>query len=80
MHADNLTTPLTQLEHRDEFIGRHIGTNDHVIGGMLATIGTASLSTLISETAMSSGRFNITLCPLKEAMATGKVISTRSRR
>jgi hypothetical protein len=39
MHADNLTTPLTQLEHGDEFIGRHIGPNEHVIGGMLAAIG-----------------------------------------
>jgi glycine dehydrogenase len=50
MHADNLTTPLTQLEHHDEFIGRHIGPDDHVIAGMLAAIGTATLGTLISET------------------------------
>ncbi|TRZ97058.1 MAG: glycine dehydrogenase (aminomethyl-transferring) [Rhodocyclaceae bacterium] len=50
MHADNLSTPLTTLEHRDEFIGRHIGPDEHVIAGMLAAIGTASLNTLISET------------------------------
>jgi glycine dehydrogenase len=50
MHAETLAIPLTQLEHRDEFIGRHIGPNENVIAGMLAAIGTASLSTLISET------------------------------
>ena len=36
MHAENLSIPLTRLEHRDEFIGRHIGPNEHVIAGMLA--------------------------------------------
>jgi glycine dehydrogenase len=50
MHAESLSKPLTQLEHRDEFIGRHIGPDEHAIAGMLASIGTASLSTLISET------------------------------
>ncbi|MCF8198687.1 MAG: aminomethyl-transferring glycine dehydrogenase [Sulfuritalea sp.] len=56
MHADNLSTPLTDLEHRDEFVGRHIGPNERVIGGMLAAIGTATLNTLISETVPTSIR------------------------
>jgi len=50
MHAESLSTPLTQLEHRDEFVARHIGPNEHVIAGMLAAVGTASLTTLVSET------------------------------
>ncbi|NJD34674.1 MAG: aminomethyl-transferring glycine dehydrogenase [Betaproteobacteria bacterium] len=50
MHAENLTIPLTSLEHRDEFIGRHIGPDEHAIAGMLASIGTDSLRTLIGET------------------------------
>jgi len=56
MHAEPLSIPLAQLEHRDEFIGRHIGPDDHAIAGMLAAIGTASLSTLISETVPASIR------------------------
>ena len=56
MHAENLTTPLSPLEHRDEFIGRHLGPNEHVIAGMLAAIGTASLTTLIGETVPASIR------------------------
>ncbi len=56
MHAENLSTPLTELEHRDEFVGRHIGPNERAIGGMLAAIGTASLHTLISETVPASIR------------------------
>jgi glycine dehydrogenase len=46
----NLSHPLAELEHRDEFIARHIGPDEHAIAGMLASIGTASLSNLIAET------------------------------
>ncbi|MCF8179351.1 MAG: aminomethyl-transferring glycine dehydrogenase [Sulfuritalea sp.] len=61
MHADNLSTPLTELEYHDEFVGRHIGPDEHVIGGMLAAIGTATLHTLISETVPASIRTQIAL-------------------
>jgi glycine dehydrogenase len=50
MHAEHLSHPLAELEHRDEFIARHIGPNEHAIAGMLASIGTHSLSNLIAET------------------------------
>ncbi|MCX7147026.1 MAG: glycine dehydrogenase (aminomethyl-transferring), partial [Sulfuritalea sp.] len=83
MHADNLTTPLTQLEHRDEFIGRHIGPNEHVIAGMLAAIGTASLSTLISETVPATIRLQRPLdlpAPMPEhaALAALKAIAAKN--
>jgi glycine cleavage system pyridoxal-binding protein P len=50
MHAEHLSHALTELENRDEFIGRHIGPDEHAIAGMLASIGTDSLRTLIGET------------------------------
>ncbi len=50
MHAEHLSHPLTELENRDEFIGRHIGPDEHAIAAMLASIGTDSLRTLIGET------------------------------
>ena len=83
MHADNLTTPLTQLEHGDEFIGRHIGPNEHVIGGMLAAIGTASLSTLISETVPATIRLQRPLdlpapMPEQAALAALKAIAAKN--
>jgi glycine dehydrogenase len=50
MHAEHLSHALTELENRDEFIGRHIGPDEHAMAGMLASIGTDSLRTLIGET------------------------------
>jgi hypothetical protein len=32
MHAEHLSHALTELENRDEFIGRHIGPDEHAIG------------------------------------------------
>ncbi|MFA4968676.1 MAG: aminomethyl-transferring glycine dehydrogenase [Sulfuritalea sp.] len=83
MHAENLTKPLTQLEHRDEFIGRHIGPDEHVIAGMLAAIGTATLSTLISETVPATIRLQRPLAlpaPMPEhaALAALKAIAAKN--
>ena len=83
MHADNLTKPLTTLEHHDEFIGRHIGPNEHVIAGMLASIGTVSLSTLMSETVPASIRLQRALdlpppMPEHAALAALKAIAAKN--
>ena len=83
MHAENLSTPLTTLEHRDEFIGRHIGPNEHAIAGMLASIGTASLSTLISETVPATIRLQRPLdlpppMPEHAALAALKAIAAKN--
>ncbi|KAF0164542.1 MAG: glycine dehydrogenase [Rhodocyclaceae bacterium] len=83
MHAENLTKPLSQLEHRDEFIGRHIGPDEHVIAGMLAAIGTATLSTLISETVPTTIRLQRPLdlpAPMPEhaALAALKAIAAKN--
>jgi glycine dehydrogenase len=56
MHAEHLSHPLAELENRDEFIGRHIGPDAHAIAAMIASIGTASLTTLIAETVPASIR------------------------
>ena len=42
--------PLSALEHRDEFIARHIGPCPSEIAAMLATIGASSLDQLIDQT------------------------------
>ncbi len=83
MHAENLSLSLTRLERRDEFVGRHIGPDDHVIGGMLAAIGTASLSTLISETVPATIRLQDPLAlppPMPEhaALAALKAIAAKN--
>ena len=83
MHAENLSLPLTELEQRDEFVGRHIGPDEHVIGGMLAAIGTASLGTLISETVPATIRLQDPLAlppPMPEhaALAALKAIAAKN--
>ena len=83
MHAENLTIPLSQLENSDEFIGRHIGPDDHAIAGMLASIGTASLRTLISETVPATIRLQRPLdlpaaMPEHAALAALKAIAAKN--
>ena len=83
MHAENLTQPLTTLEHRDEFIGRHIGPDEHAMGGMLASIGTASLGTLIAETVPATIRLQRPLdlpgpVPEHAALAALKAIAAKN--
>jgi glycine dehydrogenase len=45
-----LPRPLTELEHKDEFIARHLGPDDTEVQQMLDTIGADSLATLIDQT------------------------------
>ncbi|NMG75102.1 aminomethyl-transferring glycine dehydrogenase [Aromatoleum diolicum] len=45
-----LNAPLSQLEQRDAFIGRHIGPNAGEIATMLAAVGAPSLDALIDQT------------------------------
>ncbi|MBI3094979.1 MAG: aminomethyl-transferring glycine dehydrogenase [Rhodocyclales bacterium] len=83
MHAEHLSQPLTTLEHRDEFIGRHIGPDEHAMGAMLASIGTASLATLIAETVPAAIRLQRPLDlpgPLPEhaALAALKAIAAKN--
>ena len=83
MAAEDLSIPLTRLEQRDEFVGRHIGPDEHVIGGMLAAIGTTSLATLISETLPAAIRLQDPLAlppPMPEhaALAALKAIAARN--
>ncbi|MDP3512099.1 MAG: aminomethyl-transferring glycine dehydrogenase, partial [Sulfuritalea sp.] len=83
MHAENLTIPLTTLEHRDEFIGRHIGPDEHAMGGMLASIGTASLATLIAETVPATIRLQRPLdlpgpMPEHAALAALKAVAAKN--
>jgi len=83
MHAENLSLPLTQLEHRDEFIFRHIGPHEHAVAGMLASIGIASLDTLIGETVPAAIRLQKPLAlpaPLPEnaALAALKTIAAKN--
>ena len=54
MHAEHLSHALTELENRDEFIGRHIGPGEHAIAAMLASIGTDSLRCSRSQCSTSS--------------------------
>ncbi len=49
-------SPLTELQARDEFVGRHIGPSEEELRQMLATVETASLESLIDETMPDSIR------------------------
>jgi glycine dehydrogenase len=60
-------TTLSELEHRDEFIGRHIGPDASSIAAMLATIGAPSLDVLIEQTVPAAIRLGTPL-DLPQAM------------
>ncbi|MEW9897813.1 aminomethyl-transferring glycine dehydrogenase [Chitinivorax sp. PXF-14] len=47
---------LTQLEHHEEFIGRHIGSEDADLAAMLADIGAKDLDDLVAQTVPASIR------------------------
>ena len=44
------TRSLDQLQHRDEFIGRHIGPRPVDVADMLAALGLESLDELVRNT------------------------------
>ena len=50
------TVTLSELEHREEFIARHIGPSAAEQATMLATLGVASLDELIAQTVPASIR------------------------
>jgi glycine dehydrogenase len=83
MHAEHLSHPLADLEQRDEFISRHIGPDEHAIAAMLASIGTDSLSTLISETVPATIRLQRPLdlpaaVPEHAALAALKAVAAKN--
>ena len=55
------TVTLSELEHRDEFIARHIGPSATEQATMLATLGVASLDELIAQTVPASIRLTAEL-------------------
>jgi len=54
-------TTLTQLEHHDAFIARHIGPSDDEIGRMLAAVGQPSLEALVDAIVPKSIKLNAPL-------------------
>jgi glycine dehydrogenase len=78
-----LNQPLSALEQRDEFIGRHIGPCATEIAAMLAAIGATSLEQLIDQTVPAAIRLPADL-PLPaprrehEALAALKAIARRN--
>ncbi len=78
-----LNQPLSTLEQRDEFIGRHIGPCATEIADMLAAIGAASLDQLIDQTVPAAIRLpaDLPLPPPQrehEALATLKAIARKN--
>ena len=83
MHAEHLARPLGELEGRDEFPSRHLGPDEHAIAGMLASIGTDSLSTLVAETVPATIRLQRPLdlpgpVPEHEALARLAAIAAKN--
>ncbi len=79
-----LTLPLSALEQRDEFIGRHIGPSFDDIPAMLETIGAPTLDALIGQTVPAAIRLPEPLslaepCPEAEALAALKLIAGKNR-
>ena len=67
---------LTTLEQHDEFIGRHIGPDDHDIAAMLAAIGAKSLDDLVEQTIPAAIRLASPLAlpgPMRENEALAKL-------
>ena len=67
-------TPLSVLENREEFIGRHIGPAADALPAMLAAIGASSLDALIEETVPAAIRLFEPL-PLPEARPEGEALA-----
>ena len=79
-----LTLPLSALEQRDEFVGRHIGPSFDDIPAMLEAIGAPTLDALIEQTVPAAIRLPAPLplaepCPEAEALAALKVIAGKNR-
>jgi glycine dehydrogenase len=83
MLNQSVTLPLSQLELRDDFIGRHIGPNENEIAAMLKTIGAPSLDGLIAQTVPAAIRLAAPLpiapaMPEHEALAKLKAIAAKN--
>ncbi|MCL2657733.1 MAG: aminomethyl-transferring glycine dehydrogenase [Betaproteobacteria bacterium] len=75
--------PLSALEQRDDFIGRHIGPDATETAAMCADIGVASLAALIEETVPAAIRLDKALplagaMPEHEALAQLKAIAGKN--
>jgi glycine dehydrogenase len=78
-----LNQPLTQLEQRDDFIGRHLGPDANDIAAMLKTIGASTLDGLIGQTVPAAIRLEKPLSiadamPEHEALAKLKAIAAKN--
>jgi glycine dehydrogenase len=78
------TPALAALEHRDEFVARHIGPCPAEIAWMLAAVGCASLEQLVAETVPTAIRLPSPLnlpgpAPEYEALQTLKHMAGRNR-
>jgi glycine dehydrogenase len=74
--AEILARPLTELEHKDEFIARHLGPDDAEVQQMLGVIGADSLAALIDQTVPENIRRRQPLdlpAPLPEHAALAKL-------
>jgi len=77
-----LTRPLTELEHKDEFIARHLGPDDAEVQQMLGVIGADSLAILIDQTVPQNIRRRRPLdlpAPLPEHAALAKLRTIASK-
>jgi glycine dehydrogenase len=75
--------PLSALEQRDDFIGRHIGPDAAAAAAMCADIGVSSLAALIEETVPAAIRLDKPLplagaMPEHEALAKLRAIAGRN--
>ncbi len=80
----NNALPLAALEQGDEFIARHIGSDETDIAAMLAAVGAKSLDELIKQTVPAAIRLAAPLplpCPQREheALARLKAIAGKNR-
>ena len=78
-----LNQSLTQLEQREDFIGRHIGPDESDIAAMLTTLGLPSLNALIGQTVPTAIRLEKPLpiapaMPEHEALAKIKAIASKN--
>ncbi|QID17587.1 aminomethyl-transferring glycine dehydrogenase [Nitrogeniibacter mangrovi] len=67
MSSTPFSAPLSDLEQRDAFIGRHIGPDADDIAAMLSVLGASSLDALIEQTVPPAIRLSAPL-PLGEPM------------
>ena len=65
MNDSRAAATLAELEQRDDFVGRHIGPDEHETRAMLATLRLGSLDELVGRSGLTADALSVILLHLE---------------